>query len=241
MLIEPLELSAARVWPSVHTFKSYWRCTPHQCLIITECWSSAPLRSVFFGGQLPVADRACRRPCSLLMSCGGRRSPWLEASSDRPPLATPAVHREGKAPMEGPSSPAAATRVQGVYGIHPSRFPSTVAQPVAAQDCWHVVVRSKSWHRVSHPPPLPPPRRPVPLNLVGCSFNCLRSDHVVARCPNVPRCLWCHREGHQTRSCKRSRSLDAAGPPSRAPRPASVVVIHLGFANVTLAKPRNLF
>jgi hypothetical protein len=42
------------------------------------------------------------------------------------------------------------------------------------------------------------------------SFGCLRSNDIVAACPNAPRCLHCHGEGHVARVCKRPWSPDAA-------------------------------
>ncbi|KAG2653811.1 hypothetical protein PVAP13_1NG409857 [Panicum virgatum] len=58
----------------------------------------------------------------------------------------------------------------------------------------------------------PPPRRPVPADLVGRCSNCLSFGHVAPKCSFPSRCLRCEREGHSARNCKHSRS----GPPPRA-------------------------
>jgi hypothetical protein len=68
---------------------------------------------------------------------------------------------------------------------------------------WQVVARRKRWRRLARQAPPPSPRRPVPADLVGLCFSCLRPGHVAAACSNVTRCLCCHRKGHQARACKR--------------------------------------
>jgi hypothetical protein len=71
----------------------------------------------------------------------------------------------------------------------------------------------KQWRQIAiQVPPSQQPHHPVPADLVGWCFNCLRQDHVAAEYPNATRCLRCHREGHCIRVCKRPRSLDATAP-----------------------------
>jgi hypothetical protein len=92
--------------------------------------------------------------------------------------------------------------------------------PADASEGWQVVTHRKKWRRIAQRAPPPLPRRPVPADLVGKCFNCLRSGHVALDCTNVTRCLRCHREGHQARSCKRPRWPDAGGPSPRPPKVA---------------------
>jgi hypothetical protein len=80
-------------------------------------------------------------------------------------------------------------------------------------------------------------RRPLArrLPMAPSWFNYLRPNHVAVVCPNAARCLRCH----QARACKRRRSADAASPPQRQPRLASVIVINPGKGNVALAEHRD--
>jgi hypothetical protein len=109
--------------------------------------------------------------------------------------------------------------------------------PADASEGWQVVTHRKKWHRIAQHAPPPLLRRPVPTDLVGKCFNCLRSGHVAVDCTNAAQCLHCHKEGHQAWSCKRPRLTDAGGPPPRPPKVASVVVIHPRRGNVALAAP----
>jgi hypothetical protein len=59
---------------------------------------------------------------------------------------------------------------------------------------WQLVSRRRQGRRSSNRPPPPPVHRPVPTDLIGRFFNCLRTDVV---CPNAAHCLRCRREGHQ--------------------------------------------
>jgi hypothetical protein len=73
-----------------------------------------------------------------------------------------------------------------------------------SEDGWQLVARRKQWCWMGHQAPPPqPPRRPVPVDLVGRCFNCFGQDHVAADCPNATQCLQCHREGHSAWACKR--------------------------------------
>jgi hypothetical protein len=61
-----------------------------------------------------------------------------------------------------------------------------------------------------NPPLSPRPaqlQRPVPANLIGRCFNCLRIDHIAAECEHQARC---HREGHIAHNCKCSRLPEPA-------------------------------
>jgi hypothetical protein len=63
-------------------------------------------------------------------------------------------------------------------------------------------------------------------------------NHVATSCPNTAHCLFCHGEGHQTGSCKRSHSPVAAGPPHHQPRPTkTVAVLNPCAGDVVLAVP----
>jgi hypothetical protein len=85
---------------------------------------------------------------------------------------------------------------------------------------WKLVARRKHWHRIARLAPPPTPHCPVLTYLVGRCFNYLHADH---------------REGHQTRACKRLRSSDATGAPSRPHHPM-FVVIDLRAGDIALAK-----
>jgi hypothetical protein len=82
--------------------------------------------------------------------------------------------------------------------------------------------------------PTPPPRRPVPRDLIGRCFNCLRTDHVVAACTHLVYCLRCHGEGHQVHTCKRPRSPDLASPPPRSRRGIETTTASLSPTEGTL-------
>jgi hypothetical protein len=114
----------------------------------------------------------------------------------------------------------------------PSRAasPSSPTGPKADDEGLQVVARQRSWRHTPlvAPPPLPPaPRRPMPTNLIGCCFNCLRTDHIAAVCPNAARCLRCHREGHQACHYKRPHSPDVVSPSRRLQRSSDEAVIVL--------------
>jgi hypothetical protein len=114
--------------------------------------------------------------------------------------------------------------------------------------------QARSLRLATSPPPHPPPvpRRPVLVDLIGCCFNCLRIAHVAPACSRVTRSLRCHGEGHQARHCKRSRSLEAAGPTPPAqqhprclagPRADqdAVIILDPREGDVMLAAMRSLF
>ena len=61
----------------------------------------------------------------------------------------------------------------------------------------------------------PPPRRPVPADLVGRCFNCLSYGHVAARCSFPSRCLRCGREGHSAKNCRYGRPRPPPPPRGR--------------------------
>jgi hypothetical protein len=89
-----------------------------------------------------------------------------------------------------------------------------LSQPRIQEGGWQVISRHRQWCRLEHRPPLPPQlRRPVPVDLVGRYFKCLKPDHVAVPCTFAVRCLRCHGEGHQARTCKRPWSSDSVGPP----------------------------
>jgi hypothetical protein len=79
------------------------------------------------------------------------------------------------------------------------------------------------------------PRRPVPADLVGHCFNYLRTDHVAVEWSYAPRCLCCHREGHQAHVSKWPRLPEVTGPQPHLQRP-SVVVLNPRSGDVALAK-----
>ena len=80
-------------------------------------------------------------------------------------------------------------------------------------------VRSRRCERRHSPPKSP---RPVPPELNGLCFNCLRPGHVWATCRYRSRCYDCGEEGHTTTNCRRPtrtwvlRALRA--PPPRTKR-----------------------
>jgi hypothetical protein len=76
--------------------------------------------------------------------------------------------------------------------VHPARLST---EPDA--DGFRLVEGRQRWRHAAPPRKL----RPVPLNLVGLCFNCLRSDHVNANCTFPARCLTCKQEGHRARDC----------------------------------------
>jgi hypothetical protein len=76
--------------------------------------------------------------------------------------------------------------------------PAVPTQPQAhCRGSWLIVmvVRSSTGASTGVGSPIKP-RHPMPADLVGLYFNCLRPNLVTARCPNVVMCLRCHREGH---------------------------------------------
>jgi hypothetical protein len=79
--------------------------------------------------------------------------------------------------------------------------------------------------------------RPGPQDLIGHCFNCLRLNHIMARCPNTRCCMCCHREGHQASIYKHPQSSEVVGPPPWVPWPSTVVVIHPRSGNVALEEP----
>jgi hypothetical protein len=93
--------------------------------------------------------------------------------------------------------------------VHPARLP---AEPVA--DGFRLVEDRRRRRRAA----LPRRSRPVPPNLVGLCFNCLRSDHVNANCMFPARCLACKQEGHRARDCVLpTLRFDAVPVPSPSP------------------------
>jgi hypothetical protein len=76
----------------------------------------------------------------------------------------------------------------------PSGPSSQPLQGDARNDGWRVVQRRKNWLCLRRPPP---PRQPIPTDLVGRCFNCLQPDHVTVVYTFPSQCLRCCREGHQ--------------------------------------------
>ncbi|KAG2569883.1 hypothetical protein PVAP13_7NG446101 [Panicum virgatum] len=93
----------------------------------------------------------------------------------------------------------------------PSPPPRSRTAPLVDADGFQRVVSKRQLRAESRRARRPPPRRPVPADLVGRCFNCLSHEHIAARCTFPSRCLRCEREGHSARYCKRGRS----GAPSR--------------------------
>jgi hypothetical protein len=132
--------------------------------------------------------------------------------------------------------------LRGLHGRHPPHVCWSPSHPTRdvelTKEGWHVVARRKQWWWIAiQAPPPRQPHWPVPVDLVGRCFNCLRQDHVAVDCPNASRCLRCHREGHCTRTCKCLRSPDAAGPPLQTKHPQMVAVLHPCPGDVALGHP----
>jgi hypothetical protein len=83
---------------------------------------------------------------------------------------------------------------------HPGRQPSPPSRPGEDDMGWQLVTCRRFRRRsplAATPPTLSAtPRRPVPIDLIGCCFNCLMMDHVAAVYTHAARCMRCHREGH---------------------------------------------
>lgn len=87
--------------------------------------------------------------------------------------------------------------------VHPARFS---AEP-----------DSDGFREVHSRRPSPGSPRPVPADLVGLCFNCLRDDHVKADCRFPSRCRSCHREGHRARNYSEARQVLAGAKRGRSP------------------------
>jgi hypothetical protein len=145
-------------------------------------------------------------------------------------------HRRWRPRWAGPRTVAAADvapahRLRSVVVAHPARLSS---EPDA--DGFREVHSRRRWRRRWRrwQPPRPRSSRPVPKDLVGLCFNCLRSSHIRADCGFPSRCRTCRTEGHRARHCpellsvagaKRGRSsaraaTRARGAPRRRASPA---------------------
>ena len=99
--------------------------------------------------------------------------------------------QDASAHQAATASPPPMARLRSV-AVHPARLS---AEP--DDDGFREVHSRRRWRRR----PSPTLARPVPPDLVGLCFNCLRDDHIRANCRFPPRCRTCRQEGHRARFC----------------------------------------